>query len=82
MGFFERIRTLFWPHGSRRRYPGYCSFCRKGYKEVGPLAEGPDDVFICGACIKACGELIANATAEKGKPPAEQCPNGRSGRDD
>ena len=22
------------------RYPGYCSFCRKSYKEVGGLAEG------------------------------------------
>lgn len=29
----------------------YCSFCRKSYQEVGPLVEGPDNVFICAECV-------------------------------
>src|SRR5690606_4824120 len=29
----------------------YCSFCRKSYRDVGPLVEGPGDVYICGECI-------------------------------
>jgi hypothetical protein len=40
------------------RYPGWCSFCRKSYKDIGPLAEGPDQVFICYLCCQACANLI------------------------
>jgi ATP-dependent Clp protease ATP-binding subunit ClpX len=40
------------------RYPGWCSFCRKHYKEVGPLAEGPDQVFICLHCCRLCAFMI------------------------
>ena len=29
----------------------FCSFCRKSYRDVGPLVEGPGDVYICGECI-------------------------------
>lgn len=36
----------------------YCSFCRKSYKDVGPLVEGPSDVYICGECIELCQEII------------------------
>ena len=32
----------------------YCSFCRKSYRDVGPLVEGPGDVYICGDCIELC----------------------------
>ena len=60
-------RAIFWPN-LRRIYPGYCSFCCKSYKDVGHLAEGPDDVFICAGCVKQCGDLIANAS----KPEKEQ----------
>ena len=28
----------------------FCSFCRKSYRDVGPLVEGPGDVYICGEC--------------------------------
>ena len=24
----------------------FCSFCRKSYRDVGPLVEGPGDVYI------------------------------------
>jgi ATP-dependent Clp protease ATP-binding subunit ClpX len=36
----------------------YCSFCRKRYTEVGPLVEGPGDVYICGECIELCQSVI------------------------
>jgi ClpX C4-type zinc finger len=40
------------------RYPGYCSFCRRNYKDAGPLAEGPDQVYICLHCCLACASVI------------------------
>jgi hypothetical protein len=49
------------------RYPGYCSFCRKSYKDVGPLAEGPDQVYICYLCIKLCEKLIEDDSRRTGK---------------
>src|ERR1700704_2922865 len=35
-----------------------CSFCRKSYRDVGPLVEGPGDVYICGECIELCQSII------------------------
>ena len=35
-----------------------CSFCRKDYREVGPLVEGPDEVYICGACADLTRSVI------------------------
>jgi hypothetical protein len=51
------------------RYPGYCSFCRKSYHEVGALAEGPDEVFICYRCLLLCKEIIENECARRGVEP-------------
>ncbi len=36
----------------------YCSFCRKSYRDIGPLVEGPGDVYICGDCIELCQSII------------------------
>ncbi len=36
----------------------YCSFCRKNYREVGPLVEGPDSVYICGECVDLCTRIL------------------------
>jgi ATP-dependent Clp protease ATP-binding subunit ClpX len=36
----------------------YCSFCRKSYRDVGPLVEGPGDVYICGECVELCQSII------------------------
>jgi ATP-dependent Clp protease ATP-binding subunit ClpX len=36
----------------------YCSFCRKDYQVVGPLVEGPDNVYICGECVSLCQSII------------------------
>jgi ATP-dependent Clp protease ATP-binding subunit ClpX len=41
----------------------YCSFCRRSHRDVGPLAEGPDLVFICGGCAAACSRLIEDEQA-------------------
>src|SRR5438876_63054 len=35
-----------------------CSFCRKNYQEVGALVEGPEEVYICGDCVKLCDSII------------------------
>ncbi len=36
----------------------FCSFCRKSYREVGPLVEGLGDVYICAECIELCQSII------------------------
>jgi ATP-dependent Clp protease ATP-binding subunit ClpX len=41
-----------------RNRNAYCSFCRKSYRDVGPLVEGPGDVYICGECIELCQSII------------------------
>lgn len=48
------------------RYPGWCSFCRKIHKEVGPLAEGPDLVFICYQCCLLCASMIQTECRRRG----------------
>lgn len=45
----------------------YCSFCRKSNLEAGPLAEGPELVFICYHCIRTCGQLVENEYARLGR---------------
>ncbi len=47
-----------------------CSFCRKSYREVGPLVEGPDDVYICGECIELCQTILDQERKRRG--PAKQ----------
>ena len=44
--------------GTRQNRNAYCSFCRKSYRDVGPLVEGPGDVYICGECIELCQSII------------------------
>src|SRR5262245_20092577 len=41
-----------------RNRNAYCSFCRKSYRDIGPLVEGPSEVYICGACIELCQDII------------------------
>lgn len=43
---------------SNRTRNAYCSFCRKSHRDVGPLVEGPGDVYICGECIELCSSII------------------------
>ena len=43
-----------------------CSFCRKSYREVGPLVEGPDEVYICGECIELCQSILDQERKRRG----------------
>jgi len=46
--------------GSHRRggRNSSCSFCGKSHADAGPLVEGPNDVFICAACVELCHNII------------------------
>src|ERR1700757_1918395 len=64
------------PGGGGRRPTGntgrnrnsFCSFCRKSYRDVGPLVEGPGDVYICGECIELCQSIIDQEKKRRGGP--------------
>jgi ATP-dependent Clp protease ATP-binding subunit ClpX len=49
-----------------RNRNAYCSFCRKSYRDVGPLVEGPGDVYICGECIELCQSIIDQEKRRRG----------------
>src|SRR5438128_722170 len=49
-----------------RNRNAYCSFCRKSYRDVGPLVEGPGDVYICGECIELCQSIIDQEKRKRG----------------
>jgi ATP-dependent Clp protease ATP-binding subunit ClpX len=53
-----------------RNRNAYCSFCRKSYREVGPLVEGPGDVYICGECIELCQSIIDQEKRRRGASKA------------
>ncbi|MDA7951905.1 MAG: AAA family ATPase, partial [Pirellulaceae bacterium] len=44
--------------GNQSKKNAFCSFCRKSYRDVGPLVEGPEDVYICGDCIELCQTIL------------------------
>ncbi len=44
----------------------FCSFCRKSYRDVGPLVEGPGDVYICGECIELCQSILEQEQRRRG----------------
>ncbi len=52
--------------GSIRKKDANCSFCRKSYRDVGPLVEGPDDVYICGSCIELCQSILEQEKKRRG----------------
>jgi ATP-dependent Clp protease ATP-binding subunit ClpX len=49
-----------------RNRNAYCSFCRKSYRDVGPLVEGPGDVYICGECVELCQSIIDQDKRRRG----------------
>jgi len=57
--------------GSRRggttKKNAFCSFCRKSYRDVGPLVEGPGDVYICGECIELCQSILDQEQRRRGQ---------------
>ncbi|MDA9777721.1 ATP-dependent Clp protease ATP-binding subunit ClpX [Rubripirellula sp.] len=44
----------------------FCSFCRKSYRDVGPLVEGPGDVYICSECIELCQSILDQEQRRRG----------------
>src|SRR6202789_1586658 len=68
------------PTGSTgRNRNAYCSFCRKSYRDVGPLVEGPGDVYICGECIELCQSILDQERRRRGtaKPLFSKIPTPR-----
>ncbi len=54
--------------GGTNKKNAYCSFCRKSYRDVGPLVEGPGDVYICGECIELCQSILDQERRRRGVP--------------
>ena len=52
--------------GSTNKKNAFCSFCRKSYRDVGPLVEGPGDVYICGECIDLCQSILEQEQRRRG----------------
>lgn len=52
------------------RKNAFCSFCRKSYKEVGPLVEGPNEVYICSECIDLCQSILTREKRRRGASKA------------
>jgi len=52
--------------GSSCKKNANCSFCAKSYREVGPLVEGPDDVYVCGECIELCQSILEQERRRRG----------------
>jgi ATP-dependent Clp protease ATP-binding subunit ClpX len=79
------------PGGTGRRPAGStgrnrnasCSFCRKSYRDVGPLVEGPSEVYICGECVELCQSIIDQEKRRRGATKAlfSNIPSPRSIKD-
>jgi len=65
--------------GSTTKKNAFCSFCRKSYRDVGPLVEGPGDVYVCGACIDLCQSILDQEEKRRGgsKPLFSKIPTPR-----
>jgi len=65
--------------GSTTKKNAFCSFCRKSYRDVGPLVEGPGDVYICGECIELCQSILDQERRRRGtsKPLFTKIPSPR-----
>ncbi len=65
--------------GSTTKKNAFCSFCRKSYRDVGPLVEGPGDVYICGECIELCQSILDQERRRRGtsKPLFTKVPSPR-----
>ena len=65
---------------SNRNRNAYCSFCRKSHRDVGPLVEGPGDVYICGECIELCSSIIDQEKRRRntGKSASKEIPPPRT----
>src|SRR5437763_8320832 len=58
--------------GFRGRRVTTCSFCGKSSRDVGPMVEGPSDVYICANCVDLAHNIIRQ---EKRKMSATSAPS-------
>src|SRR5579872_6054634 len=56
------------PGTAGRNRNAYCSFCRRSHRDLGPLVEGPGDLYICGECIELCQSIIDQEKKRRGGP--------------
>ncbi len=65
--------------GNTRNRNAHCSFCRRSYRDVGPLVEGPGDVYICGECLELCQSILDQERRRRGstKPLFSKVPTPR-----
>jgi ATP-dependent Clp protease ATP-binding subunit ClpX len=66
--------------GFRGRKVTTCSFCGKTSREVGPMVEGPNDVYICCNCTDLCQNIFKqeNRRVRSARPQFGQIPSPRS----
>ena len=57
-----------------------CSFCNKSSREVGPMVEGPNDVYICSNCTELCQNIFKQEKrrVHTGKPTVGEIPTPRT----
>jgi ATP-dependent Clp protease ATP-binding subunit ClpX len=65
--------------GFRGRKVTTCSFCGKTSREVGPMVEGPGDVYICSNCTDLCQNIFRQERrrVDKGQPLFNSIPTPR-----
>ncbi len=56
--------------GFRGRKVTTCSFCGKTSREVGPMVEGPSDVYICSNCTDLCQNIFKQEQRRVSSPSA------------
>ena len=66
--------------GFRGRKVTTCSFCGKTSREVGPMVEGPNDVYICSNCTDLCQNIFKQETrrVRSARPQFGQIPSPRT----
>ena len=68
------------PGGFRGRRVTTCSFCGKSSRDVGPMVEGPSDVYICANCVDLAHNIIRQEKrklSSAGLPALGQIPSPR-----
>ena len=65
--------------GFRGKKVTTCSFCGKTSREVGPMVEGPNDVFVCANCTELCQNIFKQEKrrVSGGAPVLTQIPSPR-----
>ncbi|MBI1338576.1 MAG: ATP-dependent Clp protease ATP-binding subunit ClpX [Phycisphaera sp.] len=65
--------------GFKGRRVTTCSFCGKTSREVGPMVEGPNDVYICANCTDLCQNIFKQERrrVSTGKPTFGNIPSPR-----